>query len=314
MTSAEYLLQHNLPLLLKGKLVIIDLNGSDKMIKIKNRYLAVKIDKKGAEIKSVLYEKKEQFWQGDEVWSGTSPILFPFCGGLKDNKYIYNDTEYTCEKHGFAKDMEFEVVKKGKKTVTLVLKATEETLEKYPFDFELNVTYTVTNRNLITEYSVKNNGKNKMYFSVGSHESFLCENGIQNYDILFPTRQNLKRSIMENGTVTNETERITKNSRFFPLLEEQFESASIVLRKISFNSLILRNRVTAERKKLVFPRAENLVLWTVPKREYICIEPWCGLPDMADADGRIEKKEGIIPLKAGKTKRFMHKIVFLPKL
>ncbi len=287
------------------------------MIKIRNRYLTVKIDKLGAEIKSVLAgkSKKEMMWQGDDAWSGTSPILFPFCGGLKDNKYIYNDTEYTFKKkHGFARDLEFEVIKKSKKSVILLLKANEETLEIYPFDFELKVTYTVTNRNLITEYAVKNKGKNKMYFSIGSHESYFCEGGIQNYDIVFPSSQNLKRSIMNNGLVTKETERMTKNGRFLPLLEDFFKDYSIVLRKIPFNSLVLRNRITAERKKLVFPGAENLVVWAIPGKDFVCIEPWCGLPDTEESDGKIENKESIVSLKAGKTKRFMHKTVFLPKL
>ncbi len=285
------------------------------MIKIKNRYLTVQIDKLGAGIKSVIYDKKEQFWQGDELCGGTSPILFPFCGGLKQNRFLYNDKEYDFpEKHGFAKSMEFEVLKKGKKSAIFLLKSNEETLEKYPFPFELCVTYTVNNRNLITEYNIKNTGKEKMYFSIGSHESYICDGGIENYDIIFPRHLNLKTCIMENGTVTKETERITKNSKFLPLLERYFEKGSLVFRKISFSSLLLRNRVTAERKKLVFPGAENLVIWALPSRDFVCIEPWCGLPDTENTDGLLQKKEGIITLKAGKTKRIMHKTVFLPKL
>ena len=153
-----------------------------------------------------------------------------------------------------------------------------------------------------------------MYFSIGSHESYFCEGGIQNYDIIFPFRQNLKRNIMKDGLVTKETERMTKNGKFLPLLEEFFKEYSMVLRKIPFNSLVLRNRVTAERRKLVFPRAENLVVWAIPGKDFVCIEPWCGLPDTEETDGRIEKKAGIITLKSGKTKHFMHKTVFLPKL
>ena len=42
--------------------------------------------------------------------------------------------------HGFARDMDFEVIEHGQEMASFIL-STPETLEKYPFDFELVISY-----------------------------------------------------------------------------------------------------------------------------------------------------------------------------
>ena len=64
------------------------------MITLKNDKLTVKIEELGAEIRSIVCEGKEYMWGADPtIWSGTAPIMFPICGGLKEDKYLYNGNE-----------------------------------------------------------------------------------------------------------------------------------------------------------------------------------------------------------------------------
>ena len=47
-----------------------------------------------------------------------------------------------------------------------------------------------------------------------------------------------------------------------------------------------------ERSPLDFPKMEVLAVWSKPgaHADYVCLEPWHGMPDMADATGRFEDK------------------------
>ena len=45
--------------------------------------------------------------------------------------------------------------------------------------------------------------------------------------------------------------------------------------------------------------APHLGIWQKPGAPYVCIEPWCGLPDLDSHNGRIEEKYAINALEAG---------------
>lgn len=111
------------------------------MICIHNEELTVRINEMGAEIYSVtLKEGRECIWNGDPAfWKGRAPHLFPICGRLRDNKYIYEGKEYHLSGHGFAKDMEFAAEKISDTAAVFTLHETEETLASYPFAFTFKI-------------------------------------------------------------------------------------------------------------------------------------------------------------------------------
>ena len=87
-----------------------------------------------------------------KFWSGRAPVLFPICGGLKEDKYTFGGSEYTLNKHGFAKLMEFEVEAQGDGYAVFLLKSTPETKKNYPFDFELRIKYALDGDSVHVEY------------------------------------------------------------------------------------------------------------------------------------------------------------------
>lgn len=285
------------------------------MIKLKNKHLTVNIEPLGAEIKSILFHGRQQLWQGEEdSWQGTAPTLFPFCGGLKDNKFTYRGQEYFCEKHGFAKSSEFAVIKSDKKHAVLELKSNEETKQKYPFDFIFRVAFILSGRSIMVKYTVKNTGENKMYFSIGSHESYLCDGGMERFDVVFPRKETLSTCVIEDGLISKEKMPIIKRSKILPLYEKYLENDSLVFKNMASSSLMLRNRITTKRIKISFPGCKYFVIWSLPQKNYVCLEPWAGFPDTTDTTGEIEKKEGMLSLKGGRKKTLAHKITFLPHL
>lgn len=279
------------------------------MIILYNGSITVKISELGAELKSLKKEGYENMWQGDpQVWSGTSPVLFPMLCALKDNKYILNGEEYNLPKHGFARNKMFEVEKATDCSATFLLKDDAETIKMYPFRFEFRVIYTLIDDSLRVEYNVKNLNDTTMYFSVGAHEAYTTPEGIEDYDIIFPQKENFVSVLLNGGLLQNNTMLIAKNTNILPLYDKYFILDTLIFRDLKSKSCILRNRKTEREIKVEFPDCDYLAFWHKPSAPYLCIEPWSGVPDSENSNYDITKKEGIISLKAHKEYSNIHTI------
>lgn len=282
------------------------------MITLKNEKLTIKINEKGAEIKSAVCGGIEYIWEGkEEVWGESCPLLFPICGGLKEDKYTFCGKEYTLNKHGFAKKSVFEVESKSESRAVFLLKSSSETLKVYPFDFELRVIYTISGAAINVEYRVLNKTNGKMYFSIGSHEGFYTPEGIEDYDIIFPEKETLFSNLLFGNLLSEKQLPIIKESTNLPLYDKYFTIDALVFKEIKSRSAVLRNRKTGRAVRVDFGDANYLLLWHKPAAPYICIEPWSGIPDTVGSEYDITKKEGIIPLAEGETYTAKHTITIL---
>ena len=114
-------------------------------------------------------------WSGDPAyWSGRNPLLFPIVGNLKDGKIRMDNQDYFMGRHGFARDMEFDVVDQGDDFVVLELTSNEETLKKYPRNFVLQVRQTLDDDGFTTAFKVVNKDNQPMPFCIGAHTAFSC--------------------------------------------------------------------------------------------------------------------------------------------
>ena len=164
-------------------------------ITLSNECLTVVLSTFGAEMISVKKDGKERMWQGNAVWDRCAPVLFPICGGLRDGAFVLDEKSYLIPKHGFAKDMEFELENADKTHVVLVLKADSETLKIYPFLFELRVRFALIGDKIEIKYEVKNADCKQMYFSVGGHESYACKGCIENFSVIFEKDEPLNATV-----------------------------------------------------------------------------------------------------------------------
>lgn len=288
------------------------IKGEGKMIEIKNKNLKAVISERGAELKSMIYGGREYIWQScEEVWNSSSPLLFPICGGLKNDKYTYKGKEYTLKKHGFGKKVTFEVEYADGEKVVFLHKSNEETRKCYPFDYELRVTYTLEEKSLLTEYSVYNTTDGEMYFSIGAHEGYYTPEGIEDYDVIFPEKETLSSYVLYGNILSNQRLPILKDSSTLPLYDKYFTIDALVFKDLKSKSAILRNRKTGTGVRVDFDFAPYFLLWHKPNAPYICLEPWAGLPDTVDSEYDITKKEGIIALGAGETYTAQHRITIL---
>jgi galactose mutarotase-like enzyme len=279
------------------------------MITLKNEFISAKIDPLGAELKSLVYNGKEYIWDArPEVWGKSSPIMFPICGGLKDDKYTLNGKEYTLAKHGYAQNTLFEVEKATDTNVVFLHVSDENTKVGFPFDYEFRVIFTLDGLSLHVRYSVKNVGESTMYFNVGAHEGYYTPEGIEDYDVIFPEPVSISASGLCGNLITDSLMPIITNTTHLPLYDKYFTIDALVFKNIPFHCATLRNRKTGRAVTVEFPDAPYFLLWHKPASPYICLEPWGGIPDTVGSSYDITEKEGITVLEAGNTYNYDHTI------
>ena len=282
------------------------------MIILQNDKCKVKISEVGAELKSMFCDAAEYIWQScDEIWNSSSPLLFPICGGLKDDKYKYNGKEYVLPKHGFGRNVKFITEYVDNEKVILTHKSNDTTKLSFPFDYELRIIYTLKEKSLSVVYQVDNVSQGVMYFSIGAHEGYYTPEGIEDYDVIFPKAETLNSYILYGNILSDQTIPIIRESTVLPLYEKYFTIDAMVFKDLQSKSAILRNRKNGKAIKLDFDFAPYFLIWHKPNAPYICLEPWDGLPDTVESDSDIAKKEGIIHLDKGQSYRAEHTITIL---
>jgi len=282
------------------------------MVTLTNQQLTVIIAKMGAELKSVRMNGTEYLWEGrPEVWSSSAPLMFPICGGLKNDTFTYLGKTYTLPKHGYARKSLFTLESQEDTRAVFLLTSNEETRKCFPFDYELRVIYTLDGNAIDVTYEVKNLTKGEMYFSIGSHEAYYTPEGIEDYDVVFPQNETLNACVLYGPLLSDQRTPIIKDTNVLPLYDKYFTIDALVFKEICSRSATLRNRKTGRAVRVDFPYADYFVLWHKPNAPYMCLEPWAGIPDSDTADGDITKKEGILRLDEGKAYTGTHRITFL---
>lgn len=270
-------------------------------ITIKNDRLTAQINSKGAELNSLKKDGKEYIWQGNpEFWAKHSPILFPIVGTLKNNCFSYNNKEYALSRHGFARDNDFIVCEATERSAVFSFSSSEETLKAYPFQFELQLAYSLKEDTLEVKYIVINKNSHEMPFSIGGHPAFSLPNNFEDYSLEFEKQETLASYSLQNDLLSDKTETFELEQKELPLNYSLFEKDALILKKMESNSI----KILESKKPLLeisFAAFPNLGIWTKNKAPFLCIEPWFGYSDTLESNGLILEKEGIVLLHENET-------------
>ncbi len=277
---------------------------------IENEYMKVSVDVIGAELKSVLRKDGniEHLWQGDEkYWTSRSPILFPIVGRLFEGRYSFNGKEYEMNPHGLLRKSKFALVDKTCKKMTFAYSANDDTFARYPFKFIFTVEYLLCKNTLSVVYSVKNVGKDTMYFGLGGHPGFNVpfDGGkFEDYYVetatkVMPKRLTLSENYLMSG---NFVDYPLEGGRIMRLRHDMFDNDAVILEGAG-NEVTLKSDKTEKSITVKFPNMPFVGFWHAVKTDapYVCIEPWENLPSV---DGKVEKltdKRNIGSLGAGET-------------
>ncbi len=268
---------------------------------IENDELKVAVLSTGAELQSI-YNKEnstEYLWNANpDFWAKKSPILFPIIGGLKNNEYNFNTKSYSLNRHGFARENEFEIIKVSETNVQFALTSDDKIFEVYPFDFKLTIEYSIEKNKLFTKYIVENLGADAMFFSIGAHPAFkvpLEEN--TNFDEWFLEFNEKENAgifpLNTDGLLENNSIPFFQNTNFIKLKKELFYKDALVFKNLKSNKVSLKSKTSKKGLTIQFDDFKFFGIWSAKNANFVCLEPWCGIADSTNSKGDITQKEGI---------------------
>ncbi|MGM9704846.1 MAG: aldose 1-epimerase family protein [Prevotella sp.] len=289
------------------------------MITISNPILSVSISEHGAELQSIRKDGKEYLWQGDgRFWGRRSPVLFPFVGRVWNNVYRHEGTVYEMGQHGFARDMDFNLVSADADAAAFVLESTPETLMKYPFPFRLRIDYRLDGNAITVGWHVENTGTCDLHFQIGAHPAFYfpeldLSTDARSY-FAFDRSEGLEYiSPAEKGCTSPERHVLDVDVDGLMQVDvHTFDCDTYIFDNHQLSKVTLLDKSRRPYVSLEFD-APLVALWsptkTHPDCPFVCIEPWYGRCDTVGYEGDLEHREWMQHLKAGRTFDARYKII-----
>ena len=269
-------------------------------------------DTHGGEAVSLRKNGTEYLWNADPTfWGRHAPVLFPFVGSLKNKEYRIDGKSYPMGQHGFARDMDFSLIDEKNDSVIYELRSSDETMQKYPFEFTLRITYQLTEHGYTNKWTVTNDSDRYMPFSIGGHPAFMCPiNGQSDWGVYrisfekmgFKPWHLTVHTIADGGLINTETKDLALDSGMIRPTDELFAG----------DALIIEDR-QADRVSLIGPDGKAYLtvkfntplfgIWSPAGKHapFICIEPWYGRADSVDFDGELADRKYSQDLKPGET-------------
>jgi galactose mutarotase-like enzyme len=285
-------------------------------IKLKYGNSSAEIGSLGAQLESWKHGGREYIWQRDPaVWASSCPILFPVVGSTVDDSVKINGKPCGIKKHGFTRKMEFTLGKHGDDFAELLLSDTPETYAVYPFHFTLHVTFVLESDKISTVLLVENRDTKPMPFCIGGHPGFALPFGsgecFEDNEIIFEKKEDGINALAPNGYIITGTEKLAEfaDGVTLPLTHSLFdERDALIFTAPKSRSVRLVSRKTGKGIRFDFPKFSALGIWSKPKAnaDYVCLEPWCGIPALEGESGNMEDKPYVQIIEPETSARFVY--------
>lgn len=279
-------------------------------LRIQSDGLTAEVSEHGAELQRLTDEAgRDYLWDGDPAWwSGRAPILFPIVGTLNSDHFRWHGQFYTLSRHGFARRSTFAVAEHDRDGLVLRLDASDATRQVWPFEFSLEMIYTVRASTLTLTGRVTNHGDDPMPTGFGFHPALRWPlpgaRDKQDHVIHFsqPEPADIRRLDM-NGLLDPEPRPTPVEGDMLRLNEQLFTEDALVFDNLASRSLVYQGPGTAP-IAVDFHGMPELGLWMKPGAGYICIEPWHGFSDPAGFTGTLDEKPGMVAIAPGEQRSF----------
>ncbi len=215
--------------------------------------------------REVLYLDRGTFEDPGKNVRGGIPVLFPFAGKLDNGIFRIAGTKMN--QHGFGRNKSWEVTAQGTHFLRMSLPADAETFAAYPFRFGAEQTCMIVPRGLQIDLLISNLDSKPLPVSPGWHPYFCC-----------PAAQKLEIT----GNVAGfTTDKLSNDREFdFGLLAPQNGRANFNLPELGVLTLSFS------------PVMRHLQFWSLPGKDFICLEPFTGPANTINTEKRIDVPPG----------------------
>jgi galactose mutarotase-like enzyme len=201
-------------------------------------------------------------------------------GTLPDDKYFLDGKEYTMSTHGFAQKYDYRITEKTERRIVYEIRDDEKTIKEFPYRFRFSVVYEVEGTTLKTEYRIKNEDNEDMYFSVGGHPRYACpiggEGRFEDYYAEFEKGESIKNVVKSYGPISEIERCMSEDGKRIMLDYRMFSKGCFCLYPVESEYVELKRKNGGRSVRVKLGGASHLQLWTVAGGPYIAFEPWYG--------------------------------------
>lgn len=197
---------------------------------------------------------------------GGIPLLFPFAGRLDGDRLVHAGT--TMKQHGFGRNRPWQVVVQAPDRLSVALEDDATTRAAYPHAFRAEQTFRVLPRGLHVELSVENLGTSPLPVAPGWHPYFPC-----------PSVD--KPRVRPVGVADLDPARFTPDAEF------DFGVTAPAGGHVAFDVPRLGRLELGYSAEMRF-----LQCWSLPGRDFICLEPFLGPNNTINTPARLDIAPG----------------------
>ena len=273
------------------------------MIRLANETSEAEIALEGAELSVWRVGGTRLLWTPDPaIWGDTAPILFPVVGWTRGTSISVDGERYPLGLHGFARSCRFTVIDQEPSRVVLRLVSNTETRALYPFDWSLDVEYSLHGASIETRLTVRNTGARTMPYACGLHPGFcwpFAGGAMEDYAIVFGESERASVPIISSdGLFTRQTRCIPLDGRWLALSKPLLEQEALCFLEARSDALEFRHASGAA-ITITLEDFPHVALWSRPAGRFLSIEAWTGHGDHVDADGDLYEKPSMRHLPPG---------------
>lgn len=268
-----------------------------------NENVSVTLKSLGGELTSIKDASNiEYLWQGNpDFWSGQAPVLFPIVGCLRNGTATIGESK-TCSfsRHGLARKLEFTLINSSETSATYSLHADDKTREQYPYDFELQMIYELTDHGVKVSHKVINHGSKVMPYCVGGHPAFNCPifegESFEDYIVEFEQKENAACAQLDEDGLINNDDRVVvlSDESVIPVKHSLFYNDALIFDQLKSRKVALKHKETRKGILVTFPDFDYLGVWSSANDgPFVALEPWSGTSTCSDEDDVFEHKRGV---------------------
>jgi len=193
---------------------------------------------------------------------GGIPVLFPTPGKLEGDRWHRAGLSGQLKQHGFARNLPWTVARESTvdgAAVTLALDSSPATLAAYPWEFRVELTFTLRGANLRLSSQVQNRATSPLPFALGYHPYFAAGD---------------KRRLSIDTRATRAFDNVTKREVAFTRFDLTATEVDLHLLDHGSSESALHLDDGSRVRVVGSPDFVRWVVWTKAGKDFVCLEPW----------------------------------------
>lgn len=254
---------------------------------------SARIERCGAQLRSLVLDGRELLWPGrPDGWKDSAPLLFPVVGRLWPDELRHAGRAYAHPMHGLARRADFEVEHRSDDRVRMTW--AQGGGEAFPWAFRLEQEFRLEADRLVLIITVTNPSQDEsLPFQLGWHPGFAGADFRVRWDR--PQTVTIHEVVPGQGWRTGERREVLPEGTTGFVWQEQPTAwvADLDADRLRIDGAALPLELSVD----PVPRAWTF--WQGVGQDFLCPEPWFGLPDRTGETCGFAKREGTIVLEPG---------------